>query len=66
MNLKTAFIALAVIFVQACGTTVKQYPNDISNLPVRKACSLERLYMDMKDPIKEESPDMLFVKALCS
>ena len=66
MNIKTAFIALAVLMAQACGTTVKQDPNDISSLPVRKACSLERLYMDMKDPIKEESPDMLFVKALCS
>ncbi|MBQ4189789.1 MAG: nuclear transport factor 2 family protein, partial [Bacteroidales bacterium] len=52
--------------LQACGTAVKEDPNDISNLPVRKECSLERLYKDMKGEIKADSPDMLFVNALCS
>ena len=66
MNAKYLLIALAALALQACGTVVKEDPNDISNLPVRKECSLERLYKDMKGEIKADSPDMLFVNALCS
>ena len=66
MRIKTIILALAVIALQACASSVKEDPNDISNLPVRKQCSLERLYADMKGDIKPDTPDMLFVNALCS
>ena len=54
-------IVLAALLLQACGTTV----NDIENLPVRKQCSLERLYKDMPREIRTDTPDLAFANALC-
>ena len=59
-------IALAAVLLQACGTSGKEAANDIDTLPVRKQCTLERLYKDMPREIKEDTPDIAFVNALCS
>ena len=59
-------IALAAGLLQACGTSGKEAANDIDRLPVRKQCTLERLYKDMPREIKEDTPDIAFVNSLCS
>lgn len=62
MKVKLTLLALALFFLQGCGSS-----NQKSNeLPVRKACNLERLYKDMPQQIKTDSPDIAFVNALCA
>ena len=33
---------------------------------IRKACNLERLYHDMIRDIKEDSPDLVFIRSVCA
>ncbi len=57
-------IVLAALLLQACGTTVKE--TSVNDLPVRKQCTLERLYKDMPREIRTDTPDIAFANALCS
>ena len=50
-----------MVLMQACEKPVKN-----ADLPVRKACNLERLYKDMPQDIRMDTPDMAFVNALCA
>ena len=63
MTRKLFFAAVAIVLLQACGSTGTE---SVESLPVRKECSLERLYKDMIRDIKEDSPDIYFVNALCA
>ena len=57
--------ALAVVLLQACGTTTGEGSDPLAGLPVRKPCNLERLYEGMeRGDILPDTPDMLFAKAL--
>ena len=61
-KMKTLLLAgTAMILMQACESSVKE-----ANLPVRKPCNLERLYKDMPQDIRSDTPDMAFVNALCA
>ena len=66
MKTRLSFLALALLLVQACGTSNQNGADPAAELPVRKQCSLERLYKDMPQEIKQDSPDIYFVNALCS
>ena len=52
---------IVLLLLQACGT-----PAPEADLPVRKACNLERLYADMPRDIRTDTPDIAFVNALCA
>ena len=52
---------IALILMQACGSSAKEV-----DLPVRKSCNLERLYKDMPQNIRTDTPDLAFVNALCT
>lgn len=54
--------ALSLALLAGCDTP----ENKDSELPVRKACSLERLYADMPQDIRQDTPDIAFVNALCA
>lgn len=54
-------VGLVLVLTQACKPSVKD-----ANLPVRKPCNLERLYKDMPQDIRSDTPDMAFVNALCA
>lgn len=56
-------LAVLAVLVQACASPAKE---EVEQLPVRKQCNLERLYADMPQEIRRDTPDMLFVEALCS
>ena len=57
-----AFVAVFLsIGISGCGSSVKE-----ADLPVRKACNLERLYKDMPQEIRTDTPDLAFVNALCA
>ena len=56
------FLAPALLLLSACGTPEKT----VSDLPVRKACTLERLYRDMTQDIRKDTPDIAFVNELCA
>ena len=61
-KLTTLLLAGAVLLLmQACGA-----PDKTADLPVRKACNLERLYKDMPQDIRTDTPDLAFVNALCA
>ena len=62
MNRILRSLAPAVLLLSACGTPEKT----VSDLPVRKACTLERLYQDMPQDIRKDTPDIAFVNALCA
>ena len=53
----------ALILMGACGSPAKEEKAD---LPVRKSCNLERLYKDMPQDIRMDTPDLAFVNALCA
>ena len=53
----------ALILMGACGSPAKEEKAD---LPVRKSCNLERLYKDMPQDIRTDTPDLAFVNALCT
>ena len=55
------FAAIVLLPMQICGQTEKD-----ADLPVRKACTLERLYQDMPQNIRSDTPDLAFVNALCT
>ena len=59
-------IALALILLQACGTPGRKAEAPIADLQVRKPCNLERLYHDMDRTIRDDTPDIFFVNALCA
>ena len=50
-----------LLLLQACGS-----PAPEAELPVRKACLLERLYEDMPQDIRMDTPDIAFANALCA
>ena len=50
-----------LLLLQACVT-----PAPEAELPVRKACLLERLYEDMPQDIRMDTPDIAFTNALCA
>ena len=52
----------ALLLVSACGTPVET----VTDLPVRKACTLERLYQDMPQDIRMDTPDIAFANALAA
>ena len=52
---------LTLIMMQACESSVRE-----ADLPVRKPCNLERLYKDMPQDVRSDTPDMAFVNALCA
>lgn len=52
---------MTLLLIQACGEAAKE-----TELPVRKPCNLERLYKDMPQDIRTDTPDMAFVNALCA
>ena len=54
--------AMALLLMQACGSSTKKE----ADLPVRKSCNLERLYKDMPQNIRMDTPDLAFVNALCA
>ena len=54
-------VSMVLVLIQACESSVKE-----ANLPVRKPCNLERLYKDMPQDIRSDTPDMAFVNALCA
>ena len=54
--------ALLLAVLAGCGAP----ENNVAELPVRKACLLERLYQDMPREIRQDTPDIAFVNALCS
>ena len=56
----------ALILLQACGSTTKDASENEADLPVRKPCNLERLYKDMPQDIRTDTPDLAFVNALCA
>lgn len=60
MKIRTILFSLSVLALVACGDS------KTPEMPVRKQCLLEQLYKGMTTEFKEESPDMLFVNALCS
>lgn len=62
MKTRYAFVALAVLALCSCASSEPKQ----EELPVRKACVLERLYKDMPQEIKTDSPDIYFVNALCA
>ena len=65
--MKTIYLSFALgllLILQACGAPAGQAPG--SELPVRKPCVLERLYADMPRDIRQDTPDIAFVNALCS
>lgn len=55
-----------MILLQACGSSAKDASEKEADLPVRKPCNLERLYKDMPQDIKTDTPDLAFVNALCA
>ena len=56
------FIGIALILMQGCGSSTKKE----ADIPVRKSCNLERLYKDMPQNIRTDTPDLTFVNALCA
>ena len=62
MKIRTLFIfAVAGLALCACSAATSA-----PDLPVRKQCSLERLYADMPQDIRTDTPDIAFVNALCA
>ncbi|MDO5442250.1 MAG: nuclear transport factor 2 family protein [Bacteroidia bacterium] len=55
-------VVLAAIALQACSTKPVEPAEE---LPVRQTATLERLYADMPQDIRTDTPDMAFVNALC-
>ena len=53
---------IVLILMQACGSSTKKE----ADIPVRKSCNLERLYKDMPQNIRTDTPDLAFVNALCA
>lgn len=53
---------IALILMQGCGSSTKKE----ADIPVRKSCNLERLYKDMPQNIRTDTPDLAFVNALCA
>ena len=66
MKKTSILLALAIFVIQSCGTWNSKPADPTGGLPVRKQCSLERLYRDMIEEVDVSSPDMLFVNALCA
>ena len=66
MKVRNILLSLGVIALASCSGGKATDADPTAGLPVRKQCLLEQLYADMKDEIKEDSPDILFVNALCS
>ena len=60
-NIILLLASAILILMQACEKPVKN-----EDLPVRKACNLERLYKDMPQDIRMDTPDLAFVNALCA
>ena len=60
--LRSLPLALAIAMLSACGAQDQA----VQDLPVRKACTLERLYQDMPQDIRQDTPDIVFVNALCA
>lgn len=68
MNCRFVIVPLAALMLAACagGNSSKEAAsNAMPDLPVRQTCTLERLYKDMIGEFKTDSPDMVFVNALC-
>ena len=53
---------IALILMQGCGSSTKKE----ADIPVRKSCNLERLYKDVPQNIRTDTPDLAFVNALCA
>ena len=57
------FLSGAALLLLSCGTPATPTADE---LPVRKACLLERLYQDMPRDIRTDTPDIAFANALCA